>query len=414
MKSIVGRLFYIIINQFNFANLYVLLLTYNTYLHLIGGDGVFVTQFISVLNVFVSVYCLIKIQNHCLGNIYINNLKRILILFSVYGIFLILTGDVHITSLSGYVTVKPYWYLMEIYGSILPIFSIYYFAIRNYFRKETLILWLFVFMLLIPITFVKSADAIGNDITSIFTANRTSNIGYAVVAILPAISLFNRRLILQFVVFAYCLVFSLICMKRGPILICITCLLVYLIYIFGKVNNKKKILIIISGSLLSYLALSFFMNMAGNNAYFLSRIEDTLDGGSSGRDALYSSIFDYYINKSNIFQKLLGMGAYGSLKIGNNLAHNDWLEILIGQGVLGVLLYARYWFSLYVKVKRNIAYQEIFLSMVMFFIIYFLKTIFSMSYSYISIFSSLFFGYYLALSDQKRRWVLNENCVKYE
>ena len=402
MKIAIGHFINFVKDQINFANFYVLLLVFNAYLHLIGEDGIFITQIISIINIFVSFYCLLKLHNNkSFENSYIKALKRLLILFSIYGFWLILTNDVQIASVSRYIKVKSYWYLMEIYSSILPIFSIYYFSIKNYFRKETLVLWLFLFMLLIPIIFIKSAAAIGNDLTSIFTANRTSNIGYAFVAILPAISLFNKKMIFQFLIFTYCMAFSLICMKRGPILICLLGLITFIFYKFKNVQLQKKIYITVCLILFLCVGMYFFMDLADNNVYFLSRIQDTLDGGSSGRDTLYSSILDYYLHKANLFQKIFGLGAYGSLSIGSGLAHNDWLEILIGQGLLGVCIYAIYWINFYKRIKRNLANQEIFLSMTLFFIIYFLKTLFSMSYNDIFIFSSLFFGYYLAQSNKQ-------------
>lgn len=399
MKLAIGQLIYIVKDQLNFANFYVLLLVFNAYSHLIGEDGIFITQIISIINILVSFYCIIKLNNSRYRNSYIKLLKRLLILFSVYGIWLIITNDVQITSVSGYIKVKSYWYLMEIYSSILPIFSIYYFSIKNYFRKETLVVWLFIFMLLIPIIFIKSAESIGNDITSIFTTNRTSNIGYAFVAIIPAISLFNNKLIYQFLIFAYCMAFTLICMKRGPIIICLLCLIVFVYYKIKNVSLDKRIIIFVFLSILLYVSISFIMELVGNNAYFMSRIEDTIEGGTSGRDSIYSILIDYYFHKANIFQQLFGLGAYGTLKISHNLAHNDWLEILIGQGLFGVLLYTNYWLCFYKKIKRNRINQEVYLAMTLFFIIYSLKTLFSMSINDIYVFSSLFFSYYLAQSD---------------
>lgn len=388
-------------SQLNFANLYVLLLTYNTYLHLIGQDGTFITRIIFVLNIFVSFYCIFKIQKKHVRNPYINGLKKILILFSFYGFILILVSDIHISSLTGYVKVKSYWYLMELYVSILPIFPFYYLSKKNYFRKETLIFWLCVFLLLIPIIFIQSASLIGNDVTNIFSTNRTSNVGYAFVALLPAVALFNNKLIFQYFIFIYCLAFSLICMKRGPIIICILCLIVFIVYKFKNVPFRKKISIVAFLSILFYISMFFIMELAGNNAYFMTRIEDTIDGGSSGRDSIYSALIDYYLLKANVLQQFFGLGAYGSLKVSHNFAHNDWLEILIGQGLIGLIFYVNYWFCFYKIIKRNKKNQEVYLALSLFFVIYFLKTLFSMSINDIPVFSSLFFGYYLAYSDTK-------------
>lgn len=398
----VGRFVYLTKSQMNFANLYVLLLTYNTYMHLVNQDGVFTTQIISVFNIIVSFYCLIKLQKSRSKNSVIEGLKKIFLLFTFYGLFLILTSNVQITSIAGYVKVKSYWYLMEIYGAILPIFTIYYFTIKGYLRKEMLVIWLCVFVLLIPKAFIDSSSLIGNDVTNFFSANRTSNVGYSFVAILPALSLFNKNILFQFMILGYCLLFSLICMKRGPILICLLCLFVFILIKLKYVSYSRKLIIIICLILLMYFSIVFFVDFAGSNSYFLSRIEDTLAGESSGRDTLYSKFINYFLYEANPLQQLLGLGAYGTLNVGDNFAHNDWLELLIGQGLLGVSLYANYWLKFYKIIKKNIADQEVFLALTTFFIIYLLKTFFSMSYNDISIFSSLFFAYYLAQSDLRR------------
>lgn len=383
----------------NFANLYVLLMTYYTYLHVVSEDGTSISQMILFLNVLVGLYCLI---NNCKrsSNLYIKGLNRFFLLLSVYGFLLIMFSDVEITSIRGGKKVNSYWYLMELFTSILPIFSIYYFTIKGYLKKEMLILWLVVFILLAPKIFIDSASLIGNNVTDMFSINRTSNVGYVFVAILPAIALFNKNIIFQLLLFGYCIAGSFICMKRGPILICVLCLLIYFIYKYKNVSIIKKLFLVGGLIMLAYIVMSFFTDMADNNAYFLSRIEETKIGESSGRDDLFSEFIGFYIFEANLFEQLFGLGAYGTLKVSYNLAHNDWLEILIGQGLLGVFFYFSYWKSFYKTIKMNKNNQEVFFALSFFFCIYFMKTFFSMSYNDMSIFSTLFFGYYLAKSER--------------
>ncbi len=45
------------------------------------------------------------------------------------------------------------------------------------------------------------------------------------------------------------------------------------------------------------------------NLYFLERIQDTLDGDTSGRDSLYDDFWEYFLYGATPLQQLLGGGA---------------------------------------------------------------------------------------------------------
>ncbi len=86
--------------------------------------------------------------------------------------------------------------------------------------------------------------------------------------------------------------------------------------------------------------------------YMMERIEDTLAGNSSSRDGLYSFFWKYFTEDSCFIHYLLGRGANGTLDIYYNYAHNDWLEIAVNQGLLGIFVYAFYWFGFLKTWKR--------------------------------------------------------------
>ena len=127
----------------------------------------------------------------------------------------------------------------------------------------------------------------------------------------------------------------------------------------------------------------------------MKRIEDTLSGNSSGRDNLYTFFWNYFTENADFTHYLLGRGANGTLEIYYNYAHNDWLEIAVNQGLLGIIIYAFYWFCFYKTWKhaKNIDSKTI---LVLTALIFFAKTLFSMSYADMSYVSTSVLGYALA------------------
>lgn len=101
----------------------------------------------------------------------------------------------------------------------------------------------------------------------------------------------------------------------------------------------------------------------------------------------------FFLSQDNIINILLGNGAYYTLQISDNFAHNDWLEIAVGQGLLGLIVYVNYWIATYrMAVKSNLPSNKSF-AMLLIFVIYLLKTMFSMSYDAMNIFSTYVIGY---------------------
>ena len=90
----------------------------------------------------------------------------------------------------------------------------------------------------------------------------------------------------------------------------------------------------------------------------------------------------------------------------DNYAHNDWLEIAVNQGVLGIMIYILYWI-LFAKESLSKCYDpQIKMALQLLFIIYFMKTIISMSYYDMTIPATFALGYYLA-QEKKNEQIIN-------
>ncbi len=161
-------------------------------------------------------------------------------------------------------------------------------------------------------------------------------------------------------------------------------------------SGGKKIVLFISLSILILISVNILEASLFQNEFYQKRLEQTLEGNVSGRDELYSSMFTYYTDSATPLEQLVGLGANGTLKISSNYAHNDWFELLINQGLMGIIFYLLYWFSFLKTVKKSRISKlsrEI-LTMVLIFT--FMKTFFSMSISNYNIYLSSIFGFALA------------------
>ena len=102
-------------------------------------------------------------------------------------------------------------------------------------------------------------------------------------------------------------------------------------------------------------------------------------------------------------QFLFGLGAQGTLSVNESYAHNDWIAILLEQGVFGLLLYLLYWIGFVISWIKSKDNADSFVALGLLIIIGLGKTLFSMYYLPITaemITSSGFFaitlGFFLA------------------
>ena len=124
----------------------------------------------------------------------------------------------------------------------------------------------------------------------------------------------------------------------------------------------------------------------------------------SGRDVVFSQLSSYFFNETSAWQFYLGSGANHTVAVAGNYAHNDWLELAVNQGCLGVLVYLIYWICMYKTWRHSKSLPTIYSSLGALLIIYFLSTFFSMSYGSMSIYATLCMGYCLAQSEYTRKY----------
>lgn len=323
-----------------------------------------------------------------------NVLSLLVVIWSIYGFVNILYGN------GAEYKVPSYFYLRNIYCSLLPVYVFYYFSKREILTEQTLKRWLFVFLAIAITQFYRerhlSIELLAE--RGIIKDEVTNNASYLLLSFIPLISFYNKKPLVQYVLLSVCLIYVLMGMKRGAIVTGALCFLWFLVNsVKRKEFNRKRIFMIIVIVFVVIGAIYVVQYMLQNSDYFNERLEKTISGDSSGRDSIYTSCLNYFFSQISVMAYMFGNGADATLRIFGEFAHNDWLEIAINNGIVVLVIFFIYWIRLFQVIsscrKTNYTFYMVLST---FFVIYFTRTFFSMSYSDISVYSNIALGFALA------------------
>lgn len=360
-------------------------------------DNVYVSVTVYGLILVISFYyaarCFIAKDNLKFVKIY----NALFAIFLIYGFINVLIGNLPTT----FKQIEPEFYLHKVFQSMLPFYAFYGFAKQGYISKRWLCTFGILFLLLSITVFYTKENAL-LEMSSKYTEGVTNNVGYTFVVLLPLFCFWDKNRTIQFVFILICSYFFLISMKRGAILSGALSLLYFFFSIYNEETNtaprkkiKRNITILVLTVVFVFIGYHFIVNMMDTNAYFMARLYDTRSGYSSQRDYLFSYYWDLFLNDSSFIEFIFGRGADGTIHTGHNYAHNDWLEIIINQGLVGIILFVFYWlnaFLLWKKYPKNIlkvAFGMCLLSS-------FVRTLFSMSINDMSIYVTCILGLAIA------------------
>ena len=130
--------------------------------------------------------------------------------------------------------------------------------------------------------------------------------------------------------------------------------------------------------------------------YAVSRIEQTKSGDDSHRGELYSDFINTFSNETGFLNQIFGYGAYGTIKVGDSFAHNDWLETLINQGILGVFILVFYCLVFYRTFRSRVLHPESRFALMVIFLFFFAQSFFSAGITNTTIFTCCMTGFALA------------------
>lgn len=355
--------------------------------------GAIISQSILAIVLLMSVINALKVNAQ--GGLcrYMKGLNVLLIMFTVYGVLsMISTPTIAIVGR----TMRSFNYLKTIYISLLPIYSFYYYTQKGKLDNKSLKVWVILFFILaIGRYYAEQTTRLMNS----YRDETTNNTGYTILSLIPLIVYWREKPTLQYILLGVAMIFILMAMKRGAILVGALCVIWFLYQSFKNANRKAKIWVFVLTALVIVAGIYAVQYMLENSAYFVSRLEQTKGGDSSNRDRIYGSLWNYYINKTTVLQFLFGQGADATIGVAGNYAHNDWLEILINNGLLGAIVYFVYWIRFYKEWRSSKDDSVVYMVLGLTLLIYFMSTLFSMSYGDMSIYATCGLGYALGMKE---------------
>lgn len=312
--------------------------------------------------------------------------------------------------LSGNLIKNFYIYIKMLYW----IFGYYYFYIlsfKNFFKTDDINIFgrilLFVSFAIILLTLpYRFADDEG-------WLYEADNIGYLILFTLPYLVIKFDRInnnILQYVI----LLGTAISMKRGAQIGAVASyLFMWFYFIFrDKSYNLYKSLFTIL-----IIAVSVFV-LFQNMEIFEERYSDINDPEKmgSGRGTLWPLIYNAW-EDGHIFHQAFGNGFYSSGEVTRKLwdkgfmAHSDWLEVLYGWGIFGIIVYVMLIYSIiksaFIVKKLNVNY---YISVIIIFLIFLSKGTFGGTFNDIRIIYLLIpLGFILGTYDRAKYNNLNNN-----
>lgn len=385
---------------FNSCNLYIFLwLIYSVQSFVFGGKGTIFSSIIIFSLIGISAYHFVYALSNYKMPKYMKGLTVLVIMFTIYGLVLMLSGKT-IRFMGSGAVVKKFNYLKLILISLLPVFSFYVFTRKGLLTKELLLKWTPIFFIVAGLRFFQyqRETLLSSDVEEI-----TNNMGYVFLSLIPLLAFWSHKRFVQFFGLALSMLFIILGMKRGAILIGTLSFVLFLHHSLKSATRKQKFWTFFLSFVLIIGAIFLVTYMLQNSAYFNERLEYTLEGNSSGRDRLYSIFWQHFINESNPSLFLFGNGALATLTIASNAAHNDWLEIAINQGLLGILVYVYYWMMFYKTWKKSKFDSEIYLATGLILLVFFMKTLFSMSYNDMTVYDTLCLGYCIGMISEYER-----------
>lgn len=325
------------------------------------------------INLGVSIYCMLYCISHYKMPRLYYSMNILLFLFVLYGVFSILFGgDIFIGKTGS--QIKNGSYLIGALRTFLPFYAFFYFTKKGCLTEKMVGFWgwIIMFQCIYFIWLFSSYRSFGY---------YTYNGAYLMVSVLPCIFFMSNKKLIQWMILIFILLVTFLSMKRGAM---VTAGLFFLFYVYRETKDAKKwrkAVVWFAVAALFVWGAIFVYNTYEGNELLQAKVEATETGDSSGRDELAQNIMNVYLSESSLFQFLFGYGADGTLKIGENYAHNDWLEMLVDMGVLGFIAYLFFWITFFRESTRkdgNTLRQMVLIGALA---VMFPRTLFSMLYS---------------------------------
>ncbi len=385
---------------FNICNLYFLVWVLYSLQGSLYASGSMISQGFLAIFLLISIYYTVQINvEHKTLPRFLKVLNVFLLMITGYGIAVMLDPQVIYFAAESSNAVPKHEFLKTTYFSLLPIYVFYYFTKKGLLTENVICFFSIVILVVTSMSFVHNErEYIAAMVADVSSGEITNNSAYDFLALLPLLFFWNKRPLVQYAMMAYSLMFIIEGLKRGAIIISIVCIIWFLYRTWKDSGSVKRLFIVALTTVGLFVGFRYVGSLYETNDYFQYRFEATLDSNSSGRDAIFTTLWNYFINQTSLIKIIFGNGALQTINVAGNYAHNDWLEIVICHGLMGVLIYIAYFVALvkqwYNSQNNTIVYNVLGMSI----FILFASTLFSMSYNSIGLAVSMCIGYCLAIS----------------
>jgi hypothetical protein len=281
----------------------------------------------------------------------------------------------------------------NIAGCMLPFYPFYYFSLKGELERKHLLRFM---VLLLPVMII----AYYNDATSYMIDNESEsgevviNMSYAFIGLIPFIMLVKKNRIIPILLLLLVMYLEIQSSKRGAILISFAGFLLMLYYQVRTYEHDKPLRVYLLAAGMLLLVSYFIYHFSIKNEFMITRMQQMMQGDTSDRSYIYSTILENWIGSGSLGRMLFGHGLAGSVALAGGLAHNDWLELLSSFGFTGVLLYGFIFISA-IRLIRNSGWEtEKNLLFITILILWFLVTLISMWFTNMIYFThSILLGY---------------------
>ena len=261
---------------------------------------------------------------------------------------------------------------------ILSFFAMYYFGRRSKVTDKYLFVLGIVLVLTAILRYFYSLQILQLESTREEFQN---NAAYCIVAIIPFIPFLfkqKRMKLLAGVLSIVLIGLVLNAAKRGAIVSLIVALGFTAIYLLRRSKMKPFNQFMLIALVVGVAAFMYYFSL--QNEFLMDRIDDTREGNIGTREVAYAMLWQHWVD-ADIFHQIFGYGLMQTVNVWGNTAHNDWLELLTDNGVVGVVVYLLFFIYLFKYIRRMSNNPTLQLGAYLATIILLVKTLFSMGYT---------------------------------
>lgn len=300
--------------------------------------------------VSIGLYFMFYVNTHLKTTHFIKAVNILIVLLSLYAIYYIAFDDtVYVLKKTAeYVVVDKTSTIKNVYLSFLPLYIYYWASKKNMIDEKWLkrffILWVFVSV----VSFFQFQKSIiqYNIFNSIESEGITNNMGHEFLTLIPFLLIIPFTFRTKYLFLSLLSIMAFSSFKRGTIILLVVFLIIFIFHEIRSSSVKIKIRLFVLTVIFLMIMSYFVYNLFEESEYLQSRLESTLEGYSSGRDGIYAILLDHFTEKASFIQKLFGNGTDYTVYLCGNWAHNDWLELLTCQGILGISAFVYYFLAL--------------------------------------------------------------------